>query len=81
MKNYRRDREREEIERRREMPEEERLKEDLERARESRKKDRSKHQFMQKYYHKGAFYQVSAVVNLDEMHLRHLFGFSPSSNK
>jgi microfibrillar-associated protein 1 len=41
------------------MPEEERLKEDLERARESRKKDRSKHQFMQKYYHKGAFYQVS----------------------
>ncbi|CAO3672012.1 unnamed protein product [Umbelopsis ramanniana] len=52
-----RDREREEIERRREMPEEERLKEDLERARESRKKDRSKHQFMQKYYHKGAFYQ------------------------
>ncbi|KAI8579838.1 hypothetical protein K450DRAFT_240567 [Umbelopsis ramanniana AG] len=52
-----RDREREEIERRREMPEEERLKEDLERARESRKKERSKHQFMQKYYHKGAFYQ------------------------
>lgn len=41
------------------MPEEERLKEDLERARESRKKERSKHQFMQKYYHKGAFYQVS----------------------
>ncbi|KAG2176910.1 hypothetical protein INT43_007564 [Umbelopsis isabellina] len=52
-----RDREREEIERRREMPEEERLKEDLERARQSREKERSKHQFMQKYYHKGAFYQ------------------------
>jgi microfibrillar-associated protein 1 len=41
------------------MPEEERLKEDLERARESRKKERTQHQFMQKYYHKGAFYQAS----------------------
>lgn len=57
------------------MPEEERLKEDLERARESRKKDRSKHQFMQKYYHKGAFYQVSGTIDrsLRRLMNAHLF--------
>ncbi|RUP43127.1 micro-fibrillar-associated protein 1, partial [Jimgerdemannia flammicorona] len=51
-----REKEREEIERRRALPEHERLKEDLERARKSRVKEKGGHTFMQKYYHKGAFY-------------------------
>lgn len=46
------------MERRREMPEEERLKEDMERANETRDKDKGEFTYMQKYYHKGAYYQV-----------------------
>ncbi|GAA5814001.1 hypothetical protein MFLAVUS_007491 [Mucor flavus] len=52
-----REKEEEEIERRRALPEDVRLKEDLERAKESKNKERGQHTFMQKYYHKGAFYQ------------------------
>lgn len=51
--------EREEIERRRALPEEQRLKEDLEHAEKSRKeKPKGQQKFLQKYWHKGAFHQV-----------------------
>lgn len=55
--------ERAEIERRRDMPEEERLREDLAKANASRtEKEKQRKQgdqqgFMQKYYHKGSFFQ------------------------
>ncbi|KAG2193221.1 hypothetical protein INT47_010696 [Mucor saturninus] len=52
-----REKEEEELERRRALPEDVRLKEDLERAKESKNKEKGQHTFMQKYYHKGAFYQ------------------------
>ncbi|KAG0172941.1 hypothetical protein DFQ28_008497 [Apophysomyces sp. BC1034] len=52
-----REKEQEEIERRRELPEDVRLKEDMERADETRNKDKGQHTYLQKYYHKGAFYQ------------------------
>ncbi|GAN03592.1 microfibrillar-associated protein 1-like isoform 2 [Mucor ambiguus] len=57
-----REKEEEELERRRALPEEVRLKEDLERAEASKNKDRGQHTFMQKYYHKGAFYQDDSEV-------------------
>lgn len=53
------DEEKEEIERRRAMPEAERLKEDMEYAQKTREKEKSQMGFLQKYYHKGAFHQVS----------------------
>lgn len=54
-----REQEREEIERRRALPEEQRLKEDMEKAEKSRKeKPKGKQKFLQKYWHKGAFHQV-----------------------
>jgi microfibrillar-associated protein 1 len=54
-----REEERLEIERRRAMPEEQRLKEDLERAEKLREeKSKGGGAFLQKYWHKGAFYQV-----------------------
>lgn len=62
-KNAEREREEEkrEIERRREMPEEQRLKEDMARAKKTRdEKKKGSIGFMQKYYHKGAFFQVSS---------------------
>lgn len=53
-----REEERLEIERRRAMPEEQRLKEDLERAQKLRdEKPKGNGVFLQKYWHKGAFYQ------------------------
>jgi len=53
------EKERLEIERRRNMTEEERKREDelLGKANEDKRKDRKKLKFLQKYYHKGAFYQ------------------------
>ncbi len=55
----RREEEREEIERRRALPEEQRLKEDLERANKTREeKPKGQQKFLQKYWHKGAFHQV-----------------------
>ncbi|KZT68465.1 hypothetical protein DAEQUDRAFT_766281 [Daedalea quercina L-15889] len=55
--------EREEIERRRALPEEQRLKEDLERAEKTRKeKPKGQQKFLQKYWHKGAFHQDEEVL-------------------
>jgi len=57
--------EKEEIEKRRNMDEEERLKEDYARKREieeEREKNRPKMEFMQKWHHKGAFYQDDEVI-------------------
>lgn len=56
---YRREEEREEVERRRAMPEQLRLKEDLEHAQRTRDgKQRGQQVFLQKYHHKGVFYTV-----------------------
>ncbi|CCA69164.1 related to microfibril-associated protein [Serendipita indica DSM 11827] len=58
-----REEERLEIERRRALPEEQRLKEDMERAKKLREaKPQGSGAFLQKYWHKGAFYQ-----DLDEL--------------
>ncbi|OJT11176.1 hypothetical protein TRAPUB_12310 [Trametes pubescens] len=55
--------EREEIERRRALPEEQRLKEDLERAEKLRaEKPKGAQKFLQKYWHKGAFHQDDEVL-------------------
>ncbi|KAK9313218.1 splicing factor, Prp19-binding domain-containing protein [Lipomyces starkeyi] len=61
-----RERELQEIEMRRNMDEDERLKEDLARVRQQQEekiKNRGKMGFMQKYYHKGAFYQDMDILN------------------
>jgi microfibrillar-associated protein 1 len=56
----RREEEREEIERRRALPEEQRLREDMEHADKTRSdKPKGQQKFLQKYWHKGAFHQVS----------------------
>lgn len=52
------DEEQAEIERRRAMPEEQRLREDMEFAEASRNREKGEMGFMQKYYHKGAFHTV-----------------------
>lgn len=57
-----RDAEKEEIERRRAMPEEQRLREDMEFAEATRAREKGQMGFMQKYYHKGAFHQVRAAL-------------------
>ncbi|KRX05423.1 hypothetical protein PPERSA_05532 [Pseudocohnilembus persalinus] len=46
-----------EVERRRNLTEEQRIQEDLEKEKKNPKKEKTKYVFMQKYYHKGAFYQ------------------------
>lgn len=51
------DAEREEIERRRAMPEDQRLAEDMEYADATRAREKGEMGFLQKYYHKGAFHQ------------------------
>ncbi|KAI0307505.1 splicing factor, Prp19-binding domain-containing protein [Multifurca ochricompacta] len=58
-----REEEREEVERRRALPEEQRLKEDLEHAKKSREeKPKGKQIFLQKYWHKGAFHQDQEIL-------------------
>ncbi|PPQ67370.1 hypothetical protein CVT25_005949 [Psilocybe cyanescens] len=60
---FRREKEREEIERRRAMPEEQRMKEDLERAQKLREeKPKGQQKFLQKYWHKGAFHQDEEIL-------------------
>lgn len=59
----RRDEEREEIERRRALPEEQRLREDLEHAAKLRdSKPKGQQKFLQKYWHKGAFHQDEEIL-------------------
>ncbi|KAI0344292.1 hypothetical protein BDW22DRAFT_1392747 [Trametopsis cervina] len=59
----RRELEREEIERRRALPEEQRLKEDMEHAEKSRaEKPKGQQKFLQKYWHKGAFHQDVEIL-------------------
>jgi microfibrillar-associated protein 1 len=58
-----REKEREEVERRRAMPAEQRMKEDLERAQKLRdEKPKGQQKFLQKYWHKGAFHQVMYLL-------------------
>lgn len=58
-----REKEREEVERRRAMPAEQRMKEDLERAQKLRdEKPKGQQKFLQKYWHKGAFHQVMSFL-------------------
>ncbi|KAI1787817.1 splicing factor, Prp19-binding domain-containing protein [Ganoderma leucocontextum] len=58
-----REKEREEVERRRALPEEQRLREDMERAEQSRKeKPKGQQKFLQKYWHKGAFHQDADIL-------------------
>jgi microfibrillar-associated protein 1 len=60
--------EREEVERRRALPEEQRLKEDLERAEKSRtEKSKGQQKFLQKYWHKGAFHQVCHTKDVSSL--------------
>ncbi|RXK40951.1 hypothetical protein M231_01799 [Tremella mesenterica] len=59
------DEEKEEIERRRAMPEEQRLKEDLEYAEATRAKEKGQMGFLQKYYHRGAFHLDDDLLNRD----------------
>ncbi|KAL6305693.1 splicing factor, Prp19-binding domain-containing protein [Sparassis latifolia] len=55
--------EREEVERRRALPEEQRLREDLEHAEQLRKeKPKGQQKFLQKYWHKGAFHQDEEIL-------------------
>ncbi|EIW86347.1 hypothetical protein CONPUDRAFT_161109 [Coniophora puteana RWD-64-598 SS2] len=55
--------EREEVERRRALPEEQRLKEDMERAERTRaEKPKGQQKFLQKYWHKGAFHQDEEIL-------------------
>ncbi|KAJ3485499.1 hypothetical protein NLI96_g4915 [Meripilus lineatus] len=59
----RREKEREEIERRRALPEEQRMKEDMEHAEKLRsEKLKGQQKFLQKYWHKGAFHQDEEVL-------------------
>lgn len=60
-----RDEEREEIERRRAMPEEQRLREDMEYAEQTRAREKTQMGFLQKYYHKGAFHQDDDLLKRD----------------
>ncbi|KAM5531099.1 hypothetical protein V8D89_015213 [Ganoderma adspersum] len=58
-----REKEREEVERRRALPEEQRMREDMERAEQSRKeKPKGQQKFLQKYWHKGAFHQDAEIL-------------------
>ena len=54
-----RDAEQEEIERRRALPEEQRMAEDMAFAEQTRAREKGQMGFMQKYYHRGVFHAVS----------------------
>ena len=72
----RREIEREEIERRRALPEEQRLKEDMENAKRTRdEKPKGQQKFLQKYWHKGAFFQVRCHLLLT-LHWRDGFQYT-----
>ncbi|KAG6902998.1 hypothetical protein C0995_008571 [Termitomyces sp. Mi166 len=59
----RREEDREEVERRRALPEEQRMKEDVERANKLREeKPKGQQKFLQKYWHKGAFHQDEEIL-------------------
>lgn len=59
----RREEEREEVERRRALPEAQRMKEDLEHAQKLREeKPKGQQKFLQKYWHKGAFHQDAEIL-------------------
>ena len=60
-----RDEEKDEIERRRALPEEQRLREDMEYADATRAREKTEMGFLQKYYHKGAFYQDDDLMKRD----------------
>ncbi|WWC68035.1 uncharacterized protein I206_101954 [Kwoniella pini CBS 10737] len=60
-----RDEEQAEIERRRAMPEEQRMAEDMEFANQTRAKEKGQMGFLQKYYHKGAFHQDDEILHRD----------------
>ncbi|WOO85041.1 putative protein [Vanrija pseudolonga] len=60
-----RDAEREEIERRRAMPEDQRMAEDMAYADATRAREKGEMGFLQKYYHKGAFHQDDEILNRD----------------
>ncbi|WVR04693.1 hypothetical protein IAU60_001704 [Kwoniella sp. DSM 27419] len=60
-----RDEEKAEIERRRAMPEEQRMQEDLAHAAKTREKEKGEMGFLQKYYHKGAFHQDDELLKRD----------------
>ncbi|KAF9454943.1 hypothetical protein P691DRAFT_620767, partial [Macrolepiota fuliginosa MF-IS2] len=58
-----REQEREDIERRRALPEEQRLREDMTRAEKLRaEKPKGQQKFLQKYWHKGAFHQDEEIL-------------------
>ena len=58
-----RDAEQEEIERRRALPEEQRMAEDMAFADQTRAREKGQMGFMQKYYHRGVFHAVSLSLN------------------
>ena len=65
-----REEEREEVERRRALPEEQRMREDLEHAKKLREeKPKGKQVFLQKYWHKGAFHQVCPPLTYHTPHI------------
>jgi hypothetical protein len=68
--------EQEEIERRRALPEAQRLREDEEHARKTREEkdaNRGERGFMEKFYHKGAFYQVCPTTPFFRSTANHLW--------
>jgi microfibrillar-associated protein 1 len=60
-----RQKEMEELERRREMTDAERRRDDLEAGIDRFKKDKGQMKFMQRFYHKGAFYQDQEIMQRD----------------
>jgi microfibrillar-associated protein 1 len=70
------EKEREEIERRRALPEEQRMKEDLDHAKKLREeKPKGQQKFLQKFWHKGAFHQVSKTFFWFPGHAEEILSF------